>query len=497
MKIIENAMASQMKTSILELANELLEQIIAFLYNKDLVSFAMTCKLLHGLARVALREHQQLMRQWTTISNLGEPKGYLASRIASQITDSRIASYIHHLEITLQESGSHAETATTYQESLAAKATSDDLASFVIHRYGPGHWELWKTCISRGDADFILADWCHMLLDIKHLSVRRNAGRSLFLHEVLRPSPNGYHNQLRHLQSAQIDGTSDVNFPRQEYRLLEYFAQLPSLRKLSVTGFENQNPGGYWTASKPFVSNVKHLCMENCKLDTRFLTSFLHSMQVLEHFSYIEPLKAYDWHEANLGDLVTSLKGAAIKSLKTLTLLGRPFWELPQGDAISVEDLGGFEALQAVTIRYTTLVDSFATPCVRATKPLLIKLPISLKTLKVWDRWHELRGADVEALIEALGRKKREDLCQLQELEVSGLKTHSVKWLEAHRSVEKLGTAGVAVTFRYIDYERFNRWDSNGDRIYIEYTEEDDPTDEDTDAEKTDNDDIDGEGEDF
>jgi len=81
-----------------ELPNELLVKILPHLVHQDLVHFAATCKWLHGLARVALQEHQDLMQQWSSRTNHVIRRSF--TRLYRSIIDDPLrALYVRKLEI--------------------------------------------------------------------------------------------------------------------------------------------------------------------------------------------------------------------------------------------------------------------------------------------------------------------------------------------------------------------------------------------------------------
>lgn len=56
-----NFTAASESTGLLRLSNELIEQMISNAYHWDLVHLALTCHLVHELAKPALRQHRVLM----------------------------------------------------------------------------------------------------------------------------------------------------------------------------------------------------------------------------------------------------------------------------------------------------------------------------------------------------------------------------------------------------------------------------------------------------
>ena len=364
--------------SILDFPNEILRDIVALLYNRHLVSFAVTCKLFYQLAESALCEHRELIRLYTTVSNLHKPRGKLASLLLLNLHDPRIGNYIHTLEVVLSEPEAESETPRKEARSMLDLLTSDDQEPLVTRKFGSGSWELWKDHVGLGDADFFLTRWCRMLVNISELTLYINVASSSFLTLVLEPYPGSYHSQFANLRRVRMSSSS----PWRGYPLLEYFSRLPSLNLLSVANFAIDDPETCSIASEPYISHIKYFSLKDCSLGIRPLSALLYSMQSLEDFSYNELYERGHWRSnTNPVALIASLKAAASHTLKTLILQDDSDWDPPPH--IEARDyLQGFAALQTATLRYRQLVNNCGPFLDQAARPLLLRLPKSLRILK-------------------------------------------------------------------------------------------------------------------
>jgi hypothetical protein len=130
---------------IFKLPNELLSHIVGLLYNEQLVSFEIACRRFHNLAGTALQEHRQLVSEWTMVSNVNKPPGYLASRVMRQIKDRRLRSYTYCLEIELGEPLLSFDNAGGALDPYILEALNDDVLPSGLQPSSPDYWELWKS----------------------------------------------------------------------------------------------------------------------------------------------------------------------------------------------------------------------------------------------------------------------------------------------------------------------------------------------------------------
>ncbi len=76
-------------------------------------------------------EHQDRMGQWTTISTLDQPRGYLASREVRQLQDPRLAEYTHCLKVVREEPQLLFGNVGRVLNLCIREALSEDIQSFV------------------------------------------------------------------------------------------------------------------------------------------------------------------------------------------------------------------------------------------------------------------------------------------------------------------------------------------------------------------------------
>lgn len=156
-----------------KLPRELQDKIIDLLVNEELVEFALTCRASHNSLQTALEEHRQLLREWTYLSNLDEPAGYLASRVARHFVDARLLTYTHYVEIDFCERrpSFNATGATVNHHVLEA------LRQDVRQAVRPEDWPLWEMYVNQGRIDGILWMWAFILEEVR--------GLTLYLDEIL------------------------------------------------------------------------------------------------------------------------------------------------------------------------------------------------------------------------------------------------------------------------------------------------------------------------
>jgi hypothetical protein len=392
-------------SSIVDLPNELLVQIISHLYNKDLVNLATTCHVLHDLADRSLQEHRRLLLEWSFVSNVNQHYCYLASRVAQQLLDRRLTTYTHSLEIMLEEAPPQPQILNAARDECVVQATHADL-----HKLWNSQFNLeldiadsWHTTVMAGNIDFVLTAWFTVLDSITHLGLHlnnRDCGRLL---RALRSRSEGYLPSVGNLTVVRIEGSSP-----QAYELLEFYAQLPLIHHLAAGGTVIRGPQFCSTDADSYVSNVKSFVLEGCSLSERHLVALIRSMKTLEEFTYQEdPRNDCDSFKVPKAAIINALRNTARKTLRSLSVIDMTMtWRCipPLGS------LADFDTLRDVTLEFDYILDWLGIkPKSYFPTGLHEQLPRSLRTLLLTRIRQPIPRYPVSLVMDLLLRQK--DCC--------------------------------------------------------------------------------------
>jgi len=427
---------------IFKLPNELLSHIVGLLYNEQLVSFAIACRRFHNLAGTALQEHRQLVSEWTMVSNVNKPPGYLASRVMRQIKDRRLRSYTYCLEIELGEPLLSFDNAGGALDPYILEALNDDVLPSGLQPSSPDYWELWKSDVKRSRLDAILWTWATLLESVTSLTLYLHGLRSNLLLELFDSSSELWPDSFDSLQRVRIEHSAIEGNPL-SYRLLELSTQLTSVTDLSTAHIKLDEPTDH-PISPPFVSNVESFTLEQCYLGTRHLVALISNMHSLDHFSHTELWPGSSWAPyTDRTAIVDCLKIAASQTLTSLELIGRAHTAAQQEPPLG--SLEEFDFLQCVTLDFNAL---FRTLQEQPSKIQCTQLPRSIEWLKLVSNFGRLETESVKIMLRALLREKWERLPDLEDVVVVGIKKAELRSLRAARIVRRLETVGVEVTLR-------------------------------------------------
>jgi len=424
---------------VFKLPNELLVRIVGLLYNEELVSFATACRRFHDLAGRALQEHRQLLLEWTTVTNLNKPPGYLASKVIRHIKNHRLRSYTHCLEIELVEPQHSFDGESGALDPRIMEALSDDIRPFAIEKFGLDFWKVWERDVKRGRIDSILWTFIMLLDNVTFLTLYLSGlGRDLLL-ELFDSSSKLWPVSLDNLQSVSIDQCTVEESPL-SYRLLELFARLTSVTELRAANITLGGLTDHPITSTHYVSSVESFTLERCYLGTRHLLALVSKMTSLDHFSHRE-----HWIDSGRGNytdqsaVVDSLRIAASQSLTSLELVGQVH-RAAQGDYGSLE---GFEVLQYITLDFETF---YRTLGQRSSTDSQTRLPKAVQWLKLVSSFGTVDASSVQIMLSALLWDKSERLPDLEDLFVIGIVEMEAEKLIAAQVVQELETVGVKVT---------------------------------------------------
>jgi len=436
---------SKRSSSILELPNELLVQIISHLYNKNLVNLATTCHILHDLADGPLQEHQRLLQEWTFVSNFNQRNCWLASRVVRQLHDRRLTTYTRRLEITLLEPRLQLQDPQAAREEYVAEPTHADI---------PNLWNprcdleldiagLWHNSVMTGNIDFVLTAWCTILQNVTHLGLYlgdRDCGHFL---TVLRPQSKGYLPSVENLTDVRINGCSS-----QAYELLELCAQLPRICNLAAGSVLVHSPQVRSIVPKSYISTIKSFLVEGCSFGQAQLLAFVNSIKSLEQFSYQEERRDEpDYDELEKVVVIDSLRNTARKTLRTLYLIDMTSsWRSVPPPRLG--SLVEFDVLHDITLDFDYMLDWTGFPIVYSPTGLHERLSKSLRTLMLTRMRQPLPRTPVAIVIDLLLRQK-ENYCrsleQFYELLIMYVEPKAVEELQTESIIEWSGRVGLEI----------------------------------------------------
>jgi len=434
---------SHQSCHISKLPNELLGRIMGLLYNEELVSFAMACRSFQVLARRALQEHQQLVSDWTTVSNVNKPPGYLSTKVISQFKDHRLLSYTHCLDIVFEEPQLSFDSTGGALDPHIREAISDEVRPFAIEQFGSRYWEIWTSDVERSHIVAILYIWTKLLENVTSLTLHLNGLQSEMLLDLVDPSSEYWPYSFDNLQSVCIDQCTVERSPL-SYRLLESSARLSSVTDLGAVHITLDEPTDH-PVSPPFVSNVESFTLEHCYLGTRHLVALISNMRSLDHFSHEEHwVGSAGAPYTDRTAVVDSLRIVASHTLTSLRLIGGArVWAQPDPPLGSLKE---FEILQCVTLTFQAF---FRTLQERPSETPCTQLPGSIEWLKLVSSFGTLETDSIKTVLEALLREKGGRLPNLEDVIVIGIDEAEVEVLRAATIVRGLETVGVEVTLKF------------------------------------------------
>ncbi len=301
---------------LIQLPNELVKSIIAYVTHDDLVKLALGCKFLHSLAREALQEHQTLLREW------GYPAHNLAIRGTTRLyrrimDDPRRALYVRKLSIWEDTASKDPETSEDDAdiESIVVDSKSGQFSDFIDEVLDESCRGFARRNLGWGEEIPIAAFLCCFLPNLNSLDIRydrrpSNRLRDLTLALQCRLPTKIAGRQFSNLKCVQIQGGY---CPEEAFDLLLLCARLPSIESLDghllVAGLESD-----FTMENR--SNVKELTIHQCTINEKAMLAILAGMR-LRRFScwQLRPARTIS---AILDALVISSR----ESLESLLILG-------------------------------------------------------------------------------------------------------------------------------------------------------------------------------
>lgn len=397
--------ALQNMAQLSSLPNELLRDILGHVMPEDLENLAQTSKHIRSVSGPALQEHRRLIRKYSSFSGPAAAKT-VEPLLKDVLANPRIGHYVKRIEICLAteadmqdqdegvqriEEDGEQEDATQY-ESVAERADkSKGRASFeYIHAaindskfptFPDLRWT--HEYVDQGGEEIFFDLLLPLLPNLTELSMADAA----YLHSIYDMMKQAlevdapFLSKLKHIRIQAHDYESS-----REHFLFDdvaTFLPLPSLRSLTAVGAW-QDGWRRELLEPPQISNVTHLELRECDIDSRLLDQFLRSfphLQAFVHTSFHEDFTDYDFDPFIIR---TALQARVSTTLRELTILTNAREHRKE----FMGPLCGFKALEHVYSEWCCLI-----PDVRASVRgddrglLSLILPVSLKVLSV--RYHD------------------------------------------------------------------------------------------------------------
>ena len=437
--------------TILAIPNELLINVLEFLYHRDLIHLAISCQRFYGLAEKGLREHRRLLQQWRVVSEFGKPREWLAEQLATQLFDPRLMAYPESLRISVHNS---IDLLDYTNQPMLSRATGENLRPIFDSFYWHGAWE--ETVGTDGDwrerlqgqesqESFILRLYMDLLPNLKSLIVDlngRDAERIQWSFDVY-PFDDAQPLATDTLTKVHINGPGF-----QGYQLLVCLAKIPSLRQLSASDIDVPDYEEVEPVQSLLESCVKSLTLEACELGTRPLAILLNMMPYLEHFTYTEPQSSVSLIPAiDLSHIIEVLRWSAKDCLQTLKVLDI----LPWSVITPLGPLEDFTVLQDLTSDLCRL--PFRWEKIEGEDGLgrqVSGLPMSLLRLRVRERHSIIKFDDLMNMLYVVLGDKRHRHSKLCHIEMEGIPAYMVERLYDDPAIIILSHLGVKLTFHIL-----------------------------------------------
>lgn len=276
---------------LLDLATELLQQIIAQIYHQDLVNLALTCRHINKLSQSALQRHQELRSKYSVVSNAARPGGVLAEVTADVLRDPRIGLYVSRLNIGPWY------TKWTAPDQTTALPAHNEYPKDTMHIVGEGGAIIetlfeseiytWLDSFKEGDEDAVIALLLLNLPNLETLSLM-TVYDCKYLHLALELAQGGSdQGYLSRLHSVNL-----LSAGVQSFDTLQRFARIPSVRVIKASG--NWGSGSPWdSVPQMLISpsageyNLDNVILNDCRLELKALHSFIENTSGLRCFSWV------------------------------------------------------------------------------------------------------------------------------------------------------------------------------------------------------------------
>ncbi len=438
---------------ILNLANEVLYQIIAATSLHDIESFAATCRTFNALAESKVKRHRELKRKYTSLAfgdcgKLHKTPGVHPIYVLRDILqDIVLAQYSTTIRSSPFEDGrnqwlyAHSPTQAQLEDIRAVAAGCETEIKNAIYQcpfIEIPERRAWRVKIMQGSGEAIFGLLLTLLPHLKSMVISRQS-EGLFTQMFKRiakfQQPPNRHAPQALTKLARIDIAPDCSTydmsPANEFNYLSQYALLPSMRTITGSHFQTcvvEHAQTFQWRHNPGISAVTEINIDRSTVEVESITNLLRGVRALERFSfslggYMPPRMFYQPRK-----IIRGLEQYAKCSLSYLHLTGsRIGLDMMQEDDLEY-DLRVFEKLKQLRIDHT-LLSHHDRPCLNPSKEksdqdcncwpqrLVDVLPASLESLKLMGSvpWKRVR-----AFLAGFPDLKADRLPRLREIEMQG-----------------------------------------------------------------------------
>ena len=349
--------------AFLGLPDELLGNIVEYVDQEDLLAIVLTCWRLYNVAHARYEEHLYLQRQYSTI-DVPDSSGVII--LLHFLRNLRFARYPRNLDgrgilLTSPSANFQLDEDEMYDGNL------EELQEAVRLLRGLKITEKFETAalddlldrIGRGEDEAAFAMLMAVLPNLTHLDLPLFAVHSLAFRAVLFLTLSAPCFVGSPPPSFPLSGLLSVSFaPRlqalarpgyyREFPIWNPFVSVPSLRKLSLAEVDFVNHGVNWENN---CSNIEHIVLRNCKINSQPFLQFLSSMKNLKIFDCsLEMLEVYRGFPQTICNPLAEWKSSTLETFR-MNMIYHPLF------MSSVEFLKGFSALRYIEIGWPWIAE--------------------------------------------------------------------------------------------------------------------------------------------
>ncbi|KAK0512627.1 hypothetical protein JMJ35_004644 [Cladonia borealis] len=435
---------------ILNLANEVLYQIIAATNPHDIESLAASCKTINILAQPELKRHRELKKSVHPIYVLRDILQDTA--LAQYPTTLQIGPFDEYYHDWL--SNDHDKVESEGIRTVAAECDREiQNAIYQCPFIETPEREIWRVQIMEGRGQAIIGLLLTLLPNLTSMTTVPKPEEGLFTQilkrivEFQQPTHRLAPQALTKL--ARIDARPFYYVSLMtvhEFDHLSQYALLPSMRTITGSHFETYVSGNARTFQWPHdpgISAVTEINIDRSMVDGESITNLVRSVRALERFSFSfgEHLPTRVIYQPR--KIIRGLELYTKSSLSYLHLTGtRIRINTTQDDDLEI-DLRVFEKLKQLRIDHT-LLSHHGRPCLAPFKGkpdqdcncwpqrLVDVLPASLESLEVMDYvpWKHAR-----AFFAGFPEFKAERLPRLRDIEMQGSAAVDLQFIHLCESV--------------------------------------------------------------
>ena len=326
--------------SFTSLSNELILLMWDFVEVEDVYSFSTISKQVYFLVRKELREHCELMKRLSTISNVAGKSGELVEpgifgrTLKEVLVNPRAARYPSLLKVGdwqgewEQERGHSRAMVPKEDLELFKQAARDNIDVEELDEEEDLE-EDWLAAIDKGNEEPLIALLLLILPNLRevHLCAFRETYSCIetALEIIIGDKCSC---SLRKLRSVNLECMATAWNSPLSFDHVEMFAAIPSVTSIHGhdvdTYQEDQEDRLYFYDSHIRTTDIVSLTFANCSIDPRTMATFLSTTRNLRHFFY----SAKEWidDEVNVQNFepflfCTALLANARHTLKSLTIL--------------------------------------------------------------------------------------------------------------------------------------------------------------------------------